>query len=380
MKTTLNKLRGHEKGQAFILVLILLLLGGLMIGPLLGFMGTGLITGQAYEKRMAEVYAADAGVELAIWELKLNGLVVDEGSDETLTPFTMNDKIVEATIDAPHMEEGEMQTYLITSIATGDDSSTTVVSYLAPWDLSFFLDNVITSGGEITLPGGGEGEADINPPDGENGPVENYPQENWPTATAFSSYYLSQVDQSDPYPDDTLDLDGVDTSIGATYVDGEFSIYNSSNTVATLTLTDTLYIKGDAEIGKAPKPFILNLNGQTIFVESASADPQKALWLGANGTITGNGCIIVIGDIEFSPDIESAEGQFVFLMSVEGTVWFKPLSDFYGSIAGNVEVQLNPGVSATWTPPPSEGEGGLNFPTGSVADLEIATWEINPPG
>jgi hypothetical protein len=69
MKRILNKFRGGEKGQALILALILMLLGGLIIAPLLGYMGTGLKIGKdVHEERMLELYAADAGIEDAIWK------------------------------------------------------------------------------------------------------------------------------------------------------------------------------------------------------------------------------------------------------------------------------------------------------------------------
>ena len=55
-----------------ILTMILVLVGGLIIVPLLGFMSTGLIVGQVFEKKMAGLYAADAGIEDAMWKL-LNG-------------------------------------------------------------------------------------------------------------------------------------------------------------------------------------------------------------------------------------------------------------------------------------------------------------------
>jgi hypothetical protein len=59
-------------------------------------------------------------------------------------------------------------------------------------------------------------------------------------------------------------------------------------------------------------------------------------------------------------------------MSVNGTVWFNPNGDFYGSLAGNVEVQLQPGNTLTWSDPP----GGLNFPTGELDKLGITHWKI----
>jgi hypothetical protein len=66
----LIKLIRDEKGQALILTLILLVIGGLTITPLLGLMGTGLLTGQVYESKMHELYAADAGVEDGLWQIK----------------------------------------------------------------------------------------------------------------------------------------------------------------------------------------------------------------------------------------------------------------------------------------------------------------------
>ena len=55
-----------------ILALILLVVGGLILGPLLGLMSTGLAAGQVYEKKTAELYAADAGIEDALWKIKHN--------------------------------------------------------------------------------------------------------------------------------------------------------------------------------------------------------------------------------------------------------------------------------------------------------------------
>jgi len=70
MKRTLNKLIREERGQALIIAVILLLVGALIITPLLGFIGTGLIVGQVFEEKMGGLYAADAGVENACWKLK----------------------------------------------------------------------------------------------------------------------------------------------------------------------------------------------------------------------------------------------------------------------------------------------------------------------
>lgn len=59
-----------EKGQALILSLVLLLLGGLIIAPLLAYMSTGLQSGQVYEDKTDQLYAADSGVDDALWLIK----------------------------------------------------------------------------------------------------------------------------------------------------------------------------------------------------------------------------------------------------------------------------------------------------------------------
>lgn len=65
----LKEINKKESGQAFILALIMLLVGGLIIAPLMGFMATGLIAGQAIEKNMNEVFADDAGIEDGIYNI-----------------------------------------------------------------------------------------------------------------------------------------------------------------------------------------------------------------------------------------------------------------------------------------------------------------------
>lgn len=94
----MNPLSKRESGQAFILVLILLLIGGLMLPPLLSLVSTGLKASQVYQQKTDELYAADAGVEYALWKIRngtppfssyhitgINGLSVDIDIDEADT-------------------------------------------------------------------------------------------------------------------------------------------------------------------------------------------------------------------------------------------------------------------------------------------------------
>jgi len=117
VKRTLNKLIRGEKGQALIIVLVLILLGGLVIGPVLNYMSTGIKVGKVvYENKMYELYAADAGIEDALWYLQSDERLgerfdpVHYGPDWTpsdlswpIGPYELtdpiNEKAVEVTID-----------------------------------------------------------------------------------------------------------------------------------------------------------------------------------------------------------------------------------------------------------------------------------------
>jgi hypothetical protein len=69
MKTILSESYKSERGNALIIVLCLLVAGGLAIAPLLAHMSTGLKAIQIREAKMYEFYAADAGVEDAIYKI-----------------------------------------------------------------------------------------------------------------------------------------------------------------------------------------------------------------------------------------------------------------------------------------------------------------------
>ncbi len=403
MKTVLSKLRRDETGQAFILVLILLILGGLIIAPLLGFMGTGLIAGQLNEKRMAELYAADAGVEDALWNImdKNENLPTQPNEEwELLMGDNVNGKVVYPIV-ITYIDE---TTYRINSTATTDASSrTTIESYINILSFADFMDNAITSTGTVDLKSEGENKAMVydgdvvyctgDPPSEEqviagdkgiDGEVRHECVEGWPTAEQLHDYYWPDVESSEPfpYPDGTvIDVKDTDT-IGPLYCEGDLDIKcTNEDEVAQLHHVEgngieeefgTVYVKGDLKIA-GPKDFTLNLNYQTIFVEGD-------IDIGDSCTITGSGCIVALGNIFFSPKFESSPDDFVFVMSVYGWLQFNPgapSSDFYGSLAGDVDVQLKPGKSLNWTGPPPE----LKFPGAEPSTRNviaaIRTWEID---
>ena len=383
MKIAVKRFIRDEKGAALAMALILLLIGGLISAPLLSYMGTGLLAGEVYEARTAELYAVDAGVEDAIWKIQNSDGYLPCSPGSPVRNYTLTDingKNVDITITSVALYPGTTNltgTYLVESTTTGNGSGTQIETYIEGvnmyGDYGDVLGQVLTSQGEITLKPGTE----VNPPDGEQGPAEYY-GDPWPTAEELIDFYLDDVKDGTHYDSDTvIDLAGIDMELGPLYVEGELTIYNSSNTPSTLTLTGTIYVTGDTLIGSTKKDFTLDLSDSTIFVASDSADPQKALWVGGKCTAVGSGTILAIGDIYFEPKTEAGVTDPIFVMSVDGTTSVQPNGDFYGSIAGNVEIELQPGTSINY--PESEGwDDDLNFLIGvKKLAYSIDSWEIS---
>jgi len=98
------------------LALILLVIGSLVIAPLMGYMGSGLIVGRAYEESMGELYAVDAGVEDAIFNVLIPGAphydalrVLEEGGDDPydyVLTASINGKTVNVAIKKLSLIQG----------------------------------------------------------------------------------------------------------------------------------------------------------------------------------------------------------------------------------------------------------------------------------
>jgi cytoskeletal protein CcmA (bactofilin family) len=168
MKISVKRLIRDEKGRALILALILLGVGGLTTTPLLAYMNTGLVTGKVYENKTAELYAADAGVEDAVWKIQQGDVPVCPGNPTwSYNISDVNDKSVDVTITYVNNVTGDL-TYKVTSIATTDsDSSTTIESYVevvygGSSGGSSVFDYALTSlGGDIDLGGNSDVESDV---------------------------------------------------------------------------------------------------------------------------------------------------------------------------------------------------------------------------
>jgi hypothetical protein len=378
MKGLVRRLARNESGQAVLaMVLVLLVVGALIMGPLLGFMGTGLKAGQMHETKTLEYYAADSGVEDAIFwlpELQQNGGSAGPYTNWTrATPYCINDADVGVTIQD---EAGGF--YKITSTASSDDGgNTTIESYVSPviMDFSGLLENAITSNATITIQPGTTVTGDVQLPDLQGldnkgnitGTIKTYPI-NWPTGEQLSDFYLEDVKNLSPFPYSSITVSGTPsnpTPIEPLYRVGSLELKGWGNG----QLGGTVYLTGDLTVNPTPT-LTIDLNGQTIFAEGT-------IDFGPKCTISGEGCIIAVGDVFFNPHLSSQECSFVFVMSIDGEVKLNPDGDFCGSVAGDVHVQIQPGNTLKWVEPSDD----LNFPEGTGnkgwTGLSILTWQIN---
>ena len=412
----MNKLIRDEKGAALIVALILLLVAGLIAAPLLAHMGTGLVTGEIYETRTAELYAADAGVEDAIWKIQHDSIPAENWTESDDHPgwwvyeypeaLIVNDKGVDITLYKQDLDPtcGEELVYRILATAMTEDgggvasipSTTTVEAYLRAtyMDFSSLLDNALVSQDTIIIQPGTEVNGDVWLPDeddltiqppgteiGEaiNGTVkdQDYMTVTWPTFDQLSGYYWDDVKhlEEEAYPDGyVMNIPGGTTEedpyiIGPLLAAGDLTITGDG----WIKLDGTIYVQGTLFTNPTPEIHVA-LEGHTIFVEG-DINLLPGVWL------HGSGCIIARYDIDFRPNLDTEGENFVLVLSLEGEVQFNPGTSFTGCIAGDALVQLQPGNTISWVTP--EGKG-LDFPMGAdggeepppVNVVNIDSWEI----
>ena len=124
MLKSLKQIISGEKGQALPAVLALLVIGGLVIAPSLSHTATSLNSSRIIGESMNGIYAADAGVEDALWSLG-NGV-----SPATQLPENINNMPV--TIQTE--EKGTYTLYLGELIQPGEHSEYLDIDGELVWD------------------------------------------------------------------------------------------------------------------------------------------------------------------------------------------------------------------------------------------------------
>lgn len=319
MRNIAKRLFEDEKGSALLLALILLLVSGLIAAPLLAHMGTGIVVGEVYERRTNELYAADAGVEDAIWSISHESIPPDDWHEcddqpgwwiyEYPEPLTVNGKSVDVSVYRKDLDPtscGEDLIYRILAMAITEDpggvasipSTTTIEAYIEPLvfdllsgalvsmtDITFKSDaHPCSVTGNVYYVGTITGEYDHISGNETQVPVSVFPTQE--QNDAFAQQFKDEALSGEMYGAMTISSD---TSFsGPVYFGGD------------------LYIEKDVTIELAG----------TIYVEGSITAKQDY-------TITGSGSIVAVDDIYLSKVANyGIEGDTV-IMSRSGDIIFK---------------------------------------------------------
>jgi hypothetical protein len=333
-------------------------------------MSTGMKSGKVFDEKVNELYAADAGIADGMWCINSDDANIpmspEEPVFEYILPSSVNGKSV--TVSITNIDE---LTYKVLSTAADPLSahSTTIESYMTILNFGVFTTNALTSPTSIVTKPGDVINGDVHGPASGldlkgtiNGLINTAPVKGWPNSHAMSAFFGRQVNKSDPYPSDTISLDGTFT-IPSLYRVGDLTILPSSDNSVGI-LEGTMYVTGNLSFPQSgTKNYTIDLNGQTIYVRGAIDFPSYRC------NVKGPGSIIAIGDINFQPGI-SSDG-FTFVMSINGKVSMNPNGTFYGSIAGNTIMNIQPNCTITNTSPVPN----LNIPDQNSVGA-IITWKI----
>ena len=384
-----------RKGQVLTLALLVMFVGAIILAGLFQYLGSSLLLATRGEENAVNYYAADSGIEDAIY-----GLLNDqeyEHKEYTLnyTNAAANNRAVDVIVENDPEGLGDT-TYKIISTATHNKSgaSTKIESYIQATPIEFweFGKDAITSNCDVTILGEkGLVQGNVSyvcsiackptsKPCAVNGTI-NPPFEGgipwWPETWALTKYFKDQVDGLKPFTVGVIDV-AVNSTIGPLYVEGDLEI-KSSVKGASASLEGVVYVTGDLIID-GNRAFTLNLSNQVIFVENKDADigypigtGQADVLINDYCTLSGSGAIFAIGDIWFTPKLITSAQDFTFIMSIEGWLNMQPSGSFYGSVAGNLAVDVSPNNNITRT----SGDDFWNtFYDPDPVILKILTYDI----
>lgn len=307
-----------ESGQALPMALIMLVLGGLLVVPTLSFMTTNLTSNRVVEEHTSGIYAADAGIQDALWKLG-NGVDLFEAGDSY--DLTENVNGMTVTVDKQALEDN---LYTLRSTARLDGEVVTVITAqaLAGSDYSWLFDQVITSGGDVdTSPhdviyGGVLCEGDFLGDEDQvrTGDITEGATIDFPPAEELKAYYKStfEYDVEDPdnwYNSDTYTIPpGTDRDnphmIPPIYRNGDLTITGNGYG----KLSGTIYLAGETtgQLWVSPGTTI-DLNVHSIFSEYYNNCEGNAINFQPWCTIFGPGCIVAIGNINYQPNLGAGD-------------------------------------------------------------------------
>ncbi|MFC1970083.1 hypothetical protein ACFLVV_02570 [Chloroflexota bacterium] len=344
MKKVFSRLVRNQSGQGRLaLVMIMIIAGGLIVGPLLAFMGTGLKAVQMHESKEQGLYAADSGVEDAVnWIM--HGKPTDgnwgwtwDGSTGEKLSYEINDMTVDVTVEAL----AEDNTYKVTSTAASTGGSATVLSTL--WAIYWVY-----------------GDLDLEQQDTVYGDVH---------VTDDATLANSARIVGDLTVESDLTLENGGESQGDISVDGNILIGN----LATIT-GDIICTTGNITLGNHAEIYAdIRLQGENSFIDFTQPATTIVGNIWADGDLT---IYVRFGDqamLEILGHIYAPAGNITIYL-------FKTNSEIEGDIyaSGTITI-IGPGIHTgnTYSPytgdPPFEIAGCPEIPAQPV---DIYTYEV----
>ncbi len=150
----------NETGHVLIVALMVLALGTLIIFPMVSLMVTGLQAGQTVEEKTDIFYAADSGIEYALYYMLNNiELLPDADNISVTVPFNTNVNGVSVEVTVEYVTSNIYNIIAEASDAETGASLATINSYVSAEGngngnpAAIFQDAVTTLGGGITASG-----------------------------------------------------------------------------------------------------------------------------------------------------------------------------------------------------------------------------------
>jgi len=300
-------LKGKESGQALIMALIMLALGGLLVVPSMNLASTSLKYHQVIEGDTLDTYAADSGLEYALCKLGNS----PGGFGPEPLPSSVNGRTVNVSVE--YYMDG---TYKITSTATNDrGSSSTIESYVSV--VYGLFDHAITAiNGNITVSGNSlvtssdSGGGDIY----ANGDINISGSAKIDgDAVATGQIYTSKnatitgelIENADP-----LVFDEIDTSV-----------YLEEANQGILIEGD-LHISGNGyyELGPAHITGNLIISNDRIVTLTGTVWVDGTISMSGNSRIEGGETIVAVGDIIVTGNTKLDADDIPLIISTKGNI------------------------------------------------------------
>lgn len=304
MKSRIKKLIKRQDGQIFLIALVLLAIGGLMLPPLLSFMGTGIKVSELHEEEMLSLYAADAGIEDALYLLRQTNPEDIPSGNITGNITNINGNYVDYTIETKIIGEDTRRYRIISNATDNHDGSVTTIEVVVQVTEIYSSYGVLALDGPIVL----GGSLDLGTASGfpvnihANGNIiSGNAQEVSGNVTATGN--ITKVDALPPYEEhDNVNYEvtvGIDTSDSSTY----YTVTHAANA----TVYNDLTISGNMTIGPALVNGDLTINGGNVTL-------ADHVWVTGDMKLQPNTVIISTANVSEDTPIEDmnaiiAQGQ-----------------------------------------------------------------------